>query len=176
VIELLDYRSLNQRVVHEMIPAAREFVWIATANLKDMYVQRGAAGRFRSVLSVFNDLAARGVSVRILHAAEPSQAFQQSIQRYKNLQDDAIELALCPRVHMKLVLVDGRMAYAGSANVTGAGLGEKSPHRRNFEAGFITDDAAVISPLLAHFDDIWRGAHCRDCGRRALCPLPLDVA
>lgn len=176
MVELLDYRSLNQRVVHELVPSARDFVWIATANLKDMYVQRGGSARFRSVLAVFNELAARGVAIRMLHAAEPSQAFQESIQHYTHLQDDGIELALCPRVHMKVVIIDGRMAYAGSANVTGAGLGEKSPRRRNFEIGFITDDARIVNALTQHFDDIWRGAHCRSCGHRALCPLPLDVA
>jgi phosphatidylserine/phosphatidylglycerophosphate/cardiolipin synthase-like enzyme len=173
VIELLDYRTLNQRVVHELIPRAKEFVWLATANLKDMYVDCGAA-RFRSVLSVFSELAGRGVTIRILHASEPSQAFQQSIQRYKNLQDDAIELALCPRVHMKLVIVDGLAAYAGSANITGAGLGEKALRNRNFEVGWITDEQATVAHLMQLFDDVWRGAQCRACGRRKVCPLPLD--
>ena len=173
MIELLDYRTLNQRVVHDLIPRAKEFVWLATANLKDMYVDRGAA-RFRSVLSLFSELAGRGVAIRILHASEPSQAFQQSIQRYKNLQDDAIELALCPRVHMKVVIVDGVAAYAGSANITGAGLGEKSLRNRNFEVGWLTDESATVEQLMRLFDDIWRGAHCKDCGRRNLCPLPLD--
>jgi len=174
MFELLDHETLNRRVVHELMPSAREFVWIATANLKDMHIRRGLSGRYRSFLALINDLAKRGVSIRLLHAAEPSQSFQQSIQKYKFLQGDAIELALCPRVHMKTVIVDGKRAYVGSANVTGAGLGEKSVRRRNFEVGWITDDLDTIQELMRLFDSIWMGARCRDCGRRDVCIAPLD--
>ncbi len=174
MFDFLDHETLNQRVVHELIPSAQSFVWIATANLKDMHVQYGRGGRYRSFLAMLNDLAKRGVSIRILHASEPSQSFHDSIQKYKYLQGDAIELALCPRVHLKTVIVDGRCAYAGSANITGAGLGEKSARRRNFETGWLTDDPETIKRLMSYFDQIWMGAHCASCGRRNLCIAPLD--
>ena len=175
MMDLLDQTTLNQRVVHELMPSAQKFVWIATANLKDMHVRYGGLGKYHSFLALLNDMAKRGVSIRMLHASEPSQSFHDSIQKYKYLQGDGIEIVLCPRVHMKLVIVDGRRAYLGSANITGAGLGEKSVRRRNFETGILTDDSATVTALAALFDAVWMGAHCRTCGRRSLCIAPLDT-
>jgi phosphatidylserine/phosphatidylglycerophosphate/cardiolipin synthase-like enzyme len=175
MFEYLDHTTLNQRIVHELIPSAREFVWIATANLKDMHVHQRRGERFRPFLSVLNDLARKGVDIRVLHAAEPSQSFQHTIQRYTYLASDNVELAMCPRVHMKAVIVDGVKAYAGSANVTGAGLGEKSVHRRNFETGWLTDEPAHVDKLIELFDRIWMGAECRECGRRENCIAPIDM-
>jgi phosphatidylserine/phosphatidylglycerophosphate/cardiolipin synthase-like enzyme len=175
MFSFLDYTELNQKVVHELIPSAREFVWLATANLKDMHVHRGKLSRYRSFLALLDELAERGVAIRLLHAAEPSQSFHDSIQKYRHLQGDAIELALCPRVHMKAVIVDGKKAYIGSANISGAGLGEKSHHRRNFETGILTDEPITIDRLMYLFDTIWMGKYCRECGRRDHCIAPLDM-
>jgi phosphatidylserine/phosphatidylglycerophosphate/cardiolipin synthase-like enzyme len=174
MFSFLDQTDLNQKVVHELLPSAQEFVWIATANLKDMHVQRGKLSRYRSFLSLLDELAERGVALRLLHASEPSQSFHDSIQKYRHLQGDGIELALCPRVHMKAVIVDGRKAYIGSANISGAGLGEKSQRRRNFETGIITGDPDTIDRLMNLYDAIWMGKHCNACGRREHCTMPLN--
>ena len=80
---------------------------------------------------------------------------------------------LCPRVHFKCIIVDGCKAYFGSANLTGAGMGAKSPKKRNFENGVLTDDPALVEPLVEQFDSVWRGDFCRDCGRRAFCGDPV---
>ena len=175
MFSFLDYTDLNQQVVHELIPSAREFVWLATANLKDMHIHRGTSSRYRSFLALLDELAGRGVVIRLLHAAEPSRSFLDSIQKFRHLQGDAIELALCPRVHMKTVIVDGNKAYIGSANISGAGLGEKSHRRRNFETGILTDDPDTIERLMDLFDTIWMGKYCRECGRRDHCIAPLDM-
>lgn len=34
-------------------------------------------------------------------------------------------MILCPRVHFKSVIVDGRFVFSGSANLTDAGMGAK---------------------------------------------------
>ena len=68
--------------------------------------------------------------------------------------------------------VDGVKAYFGSANLTGAGMGAKSVRKRNFEHGVLTDDPALVTPLVEQFDSIWRGDFCRDCGRRDFCGDP----
>ncbi|NIP92434.1 MAG: phospholipase, partial [Akkermansiaceae bacterium] len=44
-------------------------LWIATADIKDMYVQRGNG--MAPFLGVLADLVEEGVSVRLLHAKEP---------------------------------------------------------------------------------------------------------
>jgi phosphatidylserine/phosphatidylglycerophosphate/cardiolipin synthase-like enzyme len=84
------------------------------------------------------------------------------------------EMRLCPRVHMKAIVVDGGFLYLGSANWTGAGLGAKGSGRRNFELGFVTDDALLLDDVQEIYDRIWRGAECKECKLRDECPAPLD--
>ena len=76
---------------------------------------------------------------------------------------------LCPRVHFKCIIADGKQAYFGSANLTGAVMGAKNENRRNFENGILTDDPALVEPLAEQFDSVWRGAWCGPCGRREYC-------
>ncbi len=64
--------------------------------------------------------------------------------------------------------------YLGSANMTGAGLGAKSPRRRNIEWGIWTDDANLIDGILEQFNRLWEGHRCEDCGRTDICPAPLE--
>ena len=84
------------------------------------------------------------------------------------------EMRLCPRVHLKAVVVDGEFLYLGSANWTGAGLGAKGVGRRNFELGVVTDDALLLDDVQEIIDRIWRGAACTGCRLRDACPNPLD--
>ncbi len=76
---------------------------------------------------------------------------------------------------MKCVIVDGRIAYTGSANLTGAGMGAKSTGRRNFESGILTTDPALIEPITAQFDALWMGKHCRACKRKEYCADYRDL-
>ncbi|MCM1152824.1 MAG: phospholipase D family protein [Muribaculum sp.] len=69
--------------------------------------------------------------------------------------------------------MDGQWAYIGSANLTGAGMGMKSPTRRNFEAGIFTDAPALVESAMEHFDSVWRGEYCKKCGRRQYCTDPI---
>ena len=85
-------------------------------------------------------------------------------------------MRMCPRVHLKLVIVDGRFLYLGSANFTGAGLGAKGSGRRNFEIGVVTDDPLWLDETQEMFDRIWRGAECLRCTLRATCPRPCEIA
>ena len=86
-----------------------------------------------------------------------------------------MERILCPRVHLKAVIIDGNFSYSGSANLTGAGMGAKSEHKRNFEAGIITDDQKIIDQVMEQFDNIWSGIHCRACKRKKFCADYKDI-
>jgi len=125
------------------------------------------------------------VALRILHAAIPSQPFRAELRRHPRLLPvkskargiaDAcspFEMRSCPRVHSKIVAVDGRFLYLGSANWTGAGLGAKGSGRRNFELGVVTDDEMMLDDAQELFDRIWRGAECVECKLTDVCPAPL---
>ena len=117
-------------------------------------------------------MAKRWVEVRLIHAKDPSPNWRDDFDRYPTLWT-AMERMLCPRVHFKCIIVDGVKAYFGSANLTGAGMGAKSEKKRNFENGVLTDDPTLVEPLVEQFDSVWRGAFCKDCGRRDFCSDPV---
>ncbi|APR87401.1 Phospholipase D Active site motif domain protein [Minicystis rosea] len=192
-VTLVRDRAHYDEVVMGAVARARVSVWISTANVKGVRVEalkemmgarpasRGlpgtqARGRrtFVSILAMFADLAARGVELRLLHAGVPSRAFREDLRKQKRLTTGGLAMRRCPRVHLKMIAVDGALLYLGSANFTGAGLGAKGDRRRNFEAGVLTDDDVLLDEMQATFDGIWSGKECPRCALRAQCPAPID--
>jgi phosphatidylserine/phosphatidylglycerophosphate/cardiolipin synthase-like enzyme len=163
------------------IAGARTSVWISTANVKQLMTEAPvgsrdrARGRYMPILDTLQSLCDRGVHVRILHATTPSRPFRAELAaRATRLTAPRFEMRLCPRVHMKMIAIDGAMLYLGSANFTGAGLGAKGDGRRNFELGVLTDDDWMLDQAQARFERIWRGGECGACRLRRECPAPLD--
>ena len=152
--------------VIERIPNVKKQLWIGTADIKDLYVED------KPLLGVLANLISRGEEVRLIHAKEPGQNFREDFDKYPLLAT-GIERVLCPRVHFKIIIFDLSLAYIGSANLTGAGLGMKSPNNRNFEAGILTDDPSLLESAIEQFDSVWRGSHCKTCGRKQYCPDPI---
>jgi len=179
-MRLVSGRGHYDEVVRAVGEASRS-VWIATANLKELMVEdlrwtsRRRFGRtsYRSVIGVFADLATAGVELRILHAAPPSRPFRATLARRPGLAG-GLQLKICPRVHFKAVVVDGDFVYVGSSNWTGAGLGAKGAGRRNFELGFAGSDDGLLDRVQELYDRVWRGAACKGCKLRDVCPAPLD--
>ena len=161
--------QLYNKVI-EPVAEAKSFVWIGTADLKDLHVRKGR--RMRSFLSILNDLAKKQVAIRLLHAKEPGPNFRKSFDKHPLLWDH-MERQLCPRVHFKHIIIDGKSAYTGSANLTGAGLGMKGIHNRNFESGIVTTAPELIESIMAQFDEVWMGSFCKNCKCRDFCPDPI---
>ncbi|MBX3252353.1 MAG: phospholipase D family protein, partial [Myxococcales bacterium] len=169
-------------LVARAVAGARVSVWIATANLKTMLVEAPigsrarARGRYVSFFESLGDLARRGVDVCILHASPPSGPLAREMARLAASGGaGAVKMRRCPRVHLKMIAIDGRLLYLGSANLTGAGLGAKGAGRRNFEMGIVTDSEAMLDAAQERFDRIWRGAECARCQLRSSCDAPLDT-
>ena len=174
-------REHYDELVAKLVLGAKTSAWIATANVKDLHVEAPvgtrarAQGRFVSMLESLRDLARRGVEIRLLHGAKPSGPFRAQLARLTAAGKTGVAMRHCPRVHLKLVAVDGRALYLGSANFTGAGLGAKGDGRRNFEMGVVTDDELFLDWAQARFDAIWRGQECASCKLRRECPNPIDT-
>jgi phosphatidylserine/phosphatidylglycerophosphate/cardiolipin synthase-like enzyme len=172
MLEFITDRDIYEKVICGRVDKARKFIWIATSDLKDLHVDKG--GRMVPFLEVLSDLVKRQVEIRLLHAKEPGPAFRKDFDKYPNLIR-GMERILCPRVHLKAVIIDGVFAYTGSANLTGAGIGAKSEHKRNFESGIITDDKVIVGKIMEQFDNIWRGTHCPQCQRKKFCADYKDI-
>ena len=178
-MELVSGRGHYDRVIAAVL-AAKTSVWIATANLKELMIEPAPSARrrarrdYRSILAALDELVERGVELRVLHGELPSRPFRAELLRRPALAGGGLALRRCPRVHLKLVIVDGAVLYLGSANWTGAGLGARGSGRRNFELGVVTDDAVVLDEAQGMVDRIWRGAECGGCKLRDECPGPLD--
>ena len=156
--------------VVELAMKAKHTLWIGTADIKDMIVKQGKTEK--PFVGVLSDLIGKGVSVRLIHAKEPGQAFREDFDKYKRLHS-SLERVLCPRVHFKIIVVDGNVCYIGSANLTGAGMGMKSPNRRNFEAGILTNEPNLVDEAMEEFDKVWRGEMCKKCQRKQYCSDPI---
>lgn len=175
------------QVVRDGMARAEVSLDIMTADFKAMLVplasNRRGSGKARSIIDLFRKLAAKGVEIRLLHAGTPSGPALLELK--KAAKAGALEagapggganltIRRCPRLHAKAVVIDARMMYLGSANLTGAGLGAKAPHRRNFEMGIWTTAAPLIEGVLGQFNQLWEGHPCKTCQRRDFCPVPLE--
>jgi phosphatidylserine/phosphatidylglycerophosphate/cardiolipin synthase-like enzyme len=180
-VSLLFDRAHYEHVTLAMA-GAKTSVWIATANVKQLLIEAPvgtrarARGQYVPILDTLQSLCDRRVSVRLLHATPPSRPFREELQaRARRLEPPHFEMRACPRVHLKMIAIDGALLYLGSANFTGAGLGAKGDGRRNFEMGILTDDEWMLDEAQARFDHIWRGSDCAGCRLRGLCPAPIDT-
>ena len=183
------YKEVLSRVLH-----VKESLWIGTADIKDIYIEDGKTNNVSSkrgqkelvlsaerekgratlkpFLEVLAKLIKKGVAVRLIHAKEPGPNFREDFDRFPILYD-GLERVLCPRAHFKMMIFDGKEAYIGSANLTGAGIGMKADGTRNFEAGILTDDPEIVEQAMNQFDEVWMGKHCKTCKRKDFCPDPI---
>ena len=155
-----------------LVPKVKRSLWIGTADIKDLYVKVGS--QTKPFLSVLAELIKKGVEVRLIHAKEPGPAFREDFDKYPALFE-GLERALCPRVHFKILVFDGQVAYIGSANLTGAGIGMKGDGTRNFEAGILTDNPELVEQATNQFDEVWIGKHCKACKRKDFCGDPIAL-
>lgn len=163
-LELIVDRDHYQRIVKEVLPTARHSIWLATATLKDMRLERGFL-EYQSFLNVLDQQARHGCDVRLIHGSDPSAPFQKTFDRL----NPRVRLRQCARVHCKILLIDLFRAYLGSANLTGAGMGAKQESRHNFELGIYTEDLRLSRQINAYFERLWNGAECWKCRLAAVC-------
>lgn len=180
-VELVIDGEHLRRVIYDGILAARVSVDIATADLKAVLVPEPGKTASRqtppSILQRLYRMAQRGVEVRILHSGVPSGPALRELKKLTNKQGGLpanMTLRRCPRLHAKAVIVDAAQMYLGSANLTGAGLGAKADQNRNHELGVWTSSPELIDTVSSYFNALWEGGSCEGCGRKDVCPVPLE--
>lgn len=144
---------------------AEKDLMIATANLKAVRLPV-AKRKSVSILQAWADLVEKGVSLRVVHSGRLSGPFCEQLEKFPELEP---ALRYCVRNHLKLIVVDMRKMYLGTANITGAGAGAKSRNRRNFEAGVWTERTDWIDRIAEIFNAVWEGSACETCDRKDVC-------
>ena len=162
--------SSHYKEVLSRVQSVKHSLWIGTADIKDLYIEDGKSKK--PFLEVLAKLIKKGVAVRLIHAKEPGPNFREDFDRFPILYD-GLERVLCPRVHFKMMVFDGKESYIGSANLTGAGIGMKGDGTRNFEAVILTDDPEIVGQAMNQFDEVWMGKYCKNCKRRDFCLDPI---
>lgn len=162
----------HYKEVIERSKSVKHSLWIGTADIKDLYIKDGLSAT-KPYLSALSDLLKRNVAVRLLCAKEPGPIFQKDFEKFPILKK-YLEQAICPRVHFKCFIFDLKTVYIGSANLTGAGLGMKGDHHRNFESGILTDELEIVEKMISDYDQVWNGSKCKLCKRKQYCPQPIN--
>lgn len=114
--------------------------------------------------------AVQGVPVQVI-CSEPSKTFLDDKDEYFEQlnQPELFEFKHCIRNHAKAIIIDDKLAYVGSANITPAGIGQGIFTPGNFEAGILTDAPSVVTSIMELFSKIWAGSYCADCHRAEKC-------
>ena len=154
-IDLVFDSTINNVFVYILANARRE-LRIATANIENIRLK--VEGEIYSFAEILRTIARKGVEIKII-ASDPC------IRRYSVYKElaDTVHFRFCYRMHAKMVIADARMAYTGSANITGAGVGIKSERKRNFEVGVFIENKPTVERIIRYFDAVWHGDFCEEC-------------
>ena len=127
-----------RRDIVKMLVSASEYVDIASEVLDDSQVKEALEG-----------LASRGIRVRVL-VASPDRVEINAVSRQElERAGVAVRYLQSPYLHAKYIVVDGRIAYVGSHNLTSGSLDE------NREVGTITDEQAIVTAIEDSFLSDW---------------------
>ena len=69
-------REIYEQVIRGRVPLAKRRLWIATADIKDMFVDSGVRDRM-PFLKVLATLIGKGVEFRLIPAKEPGPNFRK---------------------------------------------------------------------------------------------------
>jgi hypothetical protein len=101
-------REIYEEVILGAVPSAREFLWLATSDLKDLHVDRG-----RRMVPFLQGLPGWSSPAcgSLLHAKEPGPLFRRDFDRFPYDRRDGAH-PVVPACYFKCVVVDGRLVLA----------------------------------------------------------------
>lgn len=151
-IRVLPAEAFGREII-EAARAAKKYIYVATYNLSG--VERGGTREFFDVLE---ERARAGVKVYVLVSAGSRTAAGVKIRVLNTaeaLADSGVQVRFITGskvMHKKLVIVDTRLAFVGSSNLTGAGVGG------NIELSIATEAPGFVAEAVEDFRSMIRRA------------------
>lgn len=130
------------RSLERLVSEAQHYVYFASA-----WVKGGIFSRLVSKLDRSK------VKVRLVVRGSEKKDFEITDPGVFNIE--GVEYAYHPNLHAKMIIVDGKKALLGSANITYSGLSSGG----NREAAVLVDDETIVSELTGYFDSIWEESY-----------------
>lgn len=166
-LDILINEEIYNRVIKKEIPKTKYTLLIATAYTKQTTIDL-VKGKRTPFIKLIDDLLRKKVNVFLLLAAKPSKVFMETLKLFPRVEE-RMQVRLCARNHNKVILIDNKKLYLGSANLTGAGIGSKSKNKRNFEFGIFTQNRHLIKTISDDLMKIWNYKYCEKCKTKKLC-------
>ncbi len=145
--------------VVKRICEAKSSIKIMTANFKRFRLKPTAEQGVNYTngtpfIECLMDKAVHGVSVQVI-CSNPSESFTEEWQEYYQQmgEPELFEYQFSDRNHSKVYIIDDKVAYVGSANVTKAGL--RQLNDANYEAGILTENPELVSSINDFFTEVW---------------------
>ncbi len=88
MIQFVSNREIYEYMVRDIVPSACQRLWIATADIKDMYVDSGGR-EMVPFLEMLDGMVKRGVEVWLIHAKEPGPNWWNDFDCYPIVRDFA---------------------------------------------------------------------------------------
>ena len=152
-----DNHELFSKIILEQIVKIKKYLLIGTYNLQD--IRLNLNNKFISLSDVLINLANKGVIIYFL--IQPRAYKTKLITKLRNnIKNGNLRVKSCSRIHLKTIIIDLKLAYLGSANLTGFGLGTRSAMKRNFEIGLVTTEESLIAQITRNFLNIFDGKYC----------------
>lgn len=158
-VEAVFQADWQQRTVQ---PDQPDLVWSPT-NARDRLLS--LIGSARQTLDIYAeevddagieqaliDAARRGVRVRLLTSGSAGNDPSQRGRDLISAGGAEVRMMDSPYIHAKMFLVDGKLVFAGSENISAESLD------KNRELGIISNDPRLIGRLAATFAHDWAGA------------------
>ena len=159
-LDWLMFNEDHKKIWNYIRQSCSQNLWIVTANIKNMFLEE--KGEFSSFICLLDDLVAKGVDVKIVYSSKLGERVASEIENAKHLDMDK-NFFCCIRSHWKLIVIDEKVIYLGSANLTGAGMGFKSEEKRNFEAGIFVDNEELAMIAMKKIQALYNENYCHQC-------------
>jgi hypothetical protein len=165
VTQFISNKTIEQEIIEAISKAKTEIClsspWIKSSTLKNLFTD-----------GILEKIRSKEISLKVVFRVrqrEDMKITDTGVIQF--LKDAGVEIRHSHRLHAKMAIIDDKVAFASSSNITAGGYREEG----NEEAGFWTDDAAQVKEAKQRFLEIWEAAQIFDPDTVGLILTPTYI-